>query len=60
MARAVGLATTRVTFLNQTVSPFNTLLPKPSVALARTIEQRAPASMLPLLSADFVVFAERA
>jgi SAM-dependent methyltransferase len=60
MARAVGLRIARVAFLNQTVSPFNTLLPKPSVALARTIERRAPAAALPLLSADFVVFAERA
>ncbi len=60
MARAVGLEIARVTFLNQTVSPFNTLLPKPSVALARTIERRAPTAMLPLLSADFVVFAEPA
>ena len=60
MARAVGLAIARVTFLNQTVSPFNTLLPKPSVALARAIERRAPAALLPLLSADFVVFAARA
>jgi SAM-dependent methyltransferase len=59
MARAVGLKTTRVAFLNQTVSPFNTLLPRPSVALARTIEQYAPTAALPLLSADFVVFAER-
>ncbi len=60
MARAVGLEIARVRFLNQTVSPFNTLLPKPSVALARMIEGRAPGAMLPLLSADFVVFAERA
>jgi SAM-dependent methyltransferase len=59
MACAVGLQITRVVFLNQTVSPFNTLLPKPSVALARTIERRAPVAMLPLLSADFVVVAER-
>jgi len=60
MARAVGLEIARVTFLNQTVSPFNTLLPKPSVALARAIERRAPSAMLPLLSADFVVFAQPA
>ncbi len=60
MARAVGLEIARVAFLNQTVSPFNTLLPKPSVALARTIERRAPTAMLPLLSADFVVFAQPA
>lgn len=60
MARAVGLRVARVAFLNQTISPFNTLLPKPSVALARMIEQRAPSAVVPLLSADFVVFAERA
>jgi SAM-dependent methyltransferase len=59
MARAVGLRIARVGFLNQTVSPFNTLLPKPSVALARTIERSAPAALLPLLSADFIVFVER-
>jgi SAM-dependent methyltransferase len=59
MAHAVGLQIARVAFLNQAVSPFNTLLPKPSVALARTIERRAPAALLPFLSADFVVFAER-
>jgi len=59
MARAVGLRMTRVAFLNQTFSPFNTLMPKPSVTLARMIEQHAPATMLPLLSADFIVFAER-
>ena len=59
MARAVGLRITRAVFLNQTVSPFNTLLPRPSVALARMIERRAPSAALPLLSADFVVFAQR-
>jgi len=59
MARDAGLRIARVAFLNQTVSPFNTLLPKPSVALARMIERRAPAKVLPFLSADFVVFAER-
>jgi SAM-dependent methyltransferase len=59
MAGSVGLRIARVAFLNQTVSPLNTLLPKPSVALARTIERHAPAAVLPLLSADFVVFAER-
>ena len=59
MARAVGLRIARVAFLNQTVSPFNTLLPTPSVALAKTIERRAPSAALPLLSADFVVFAKR-
>jgi len=60
MARAVGLRIGQVTFLNQTVSPFNTLMPKPSVVLARAIERGAPAAMLPFLSADFVVFAARA
>jgi SAM-dependent methyltransferase len=59
MAEAVGLRVARVVYLNQTVSPFNTLLPKPSVALARMIEQHAPRAALPLLSADFVVFAAR-
>lgn len=59
MARAVGLRIVRVAFLNQTVSPFNTLLPKPSVALAQLIERHAPAPVLPCFSADFVVFAER-
>lgn len=59
MARTAGLRLTRTVFLNQAVSPFNTLLPKPSVALARAVERRAPAALLPFLSADFVVFAER-
>lgn len=57
MARVVGLRVARAVFLNQTVSPFNTLAPRPSVALARLIERHAPAAVLPLLSADFVVFA---
>ena len=60
MARAVGLEIARVTFLNQTISPFATLLPKPSVAMARMIERYAPGAVLPSLSADFVVFVERA
>jgi len=34
-------------------------LPRPSVALARTTERCAPAALLPFLSADLVVFAER-
>jgi len=59
MTRAVGLRIARVAFLSQTVSPFNTLLPRPSVALARTIKRCAPAALLPFLSADLVVFAER-
>ncbi len=60
MARAVKLKVARVTFLNQTVSPLNTLLPRSSVALARAIERHAPAAALPFLSADFIVFAGRA
>jgi ubiquinone/menaquinone biosynthesis C-methylase UbiE len=59
LARSVGLRVTRAVFLNQTISPFNTLLPKPSVALAKMLEQYAPTMALPLLSADFIVFAER-
>ena len=47
----------RVAFLNQTVFPFNMLLPKASVQIARGIEKRAKAhSLLSLLSSDFVVF----
>ncbi len=60
MTCAVGLRIARVAFVNQTVSPFSTLLPKLSVTLAEAIERRAPAAALPLLSADFVVFIERA
>jgi SAM-dependent methyltransferase len=59
MARSVGFQIARVAFLNQTLSPFNTLLPVASAALARMIERRAPTALLPLLSADFLVFAER-
>ena len=59
MARTVGLRVTRTVYLNQTISPFNTLLPKLSVALANMLEKHAPAAALPFLSADFIVFAER-
>ena len=59
MAQAVGLRITRSAFLNQTLSPFNTLLPKPSVAAAKLIERFTPSAALPVLSADFLVFAER-
>jgi SAM-dependent methyltransferase len=58
MAHAVGLRIASVKFLNQTFSPFNTLLPGLSVRLAKIIE-RAPVVILPPLSADFIVFAER-
>jgi len=36
------------------------LLPRPPIAQARMIERRAPAALLPCLSADLVVLAERA
>ncbi|WP_024517832.1 class I SAM-dependent methyltransferase [Bradyrhizobium sp. Tv2a-2] len=59
MTRAIGLEIEAVKFLNQTVSPFNTLLPMPSVAVAKAIDRHAPEALLPFLSADFVVFARR-
>jgi SAM-dependent methyltransferase len=59
MAQSVGLRITRSAFLNQTFSPFNTMLPKPSVAMAKLIERFAPAAAMPFLSSDFLVFAER-
>ena len=58
MARSAGLRIAKLRYLNQTFSPFNTLLPRPSVSLAKIIE-RAPREILPMLSGDFVVFAER-
>ncbi len=60
MAKAAGLRVRRLIYLNQTFSPFNTLLPKPSVAVAKWIEGSLPAAVMPVLSADFLVFAERA
>jgi len=59
MASEVGLRVSRVVFINHTFSPFNTLFPRSSVALAKAIELRAPAMALPLLSSDFIVFAKR-
>lgn len=55
-----GLHVARVSFLNHAFSPFNTLLPTPSVALAKAIRRFAPAPALPLLSSDFLVVANRA
>lgn len=57
MAGRVGLHIARIKYLNQTFSPFNTLLPRPSVRLAKLIE-RAPDAMLPMLSSDFIVFVQ--
>jgi SAM-dependent methyltransferase len=48
------------TYLNQTFSPFNTLLPRSSVSLARWIGSNCPAALLPVCSADFIVFVEHA
>jgi SAM-dependent methyltransferase len=59
MAQVAGLRVTRSVYLNQTFSPFNTILPKPSIALARLIERYVPITAMPALSADFLVFAER-
>ena len=59
MAQAVGLRATRVVYLNQAFSPFNTILPKPSVALAKLIARNARGAALSGLSADFLVFTER-
>jgi len=59
MGQAVGLRITRVTFLTQTVLPFNTLIPEAHVCAGADLGRRAPAAVLPRLGADFAVFAER-
>jgi SAM-dependent methyltransferase len=59
MAQAAGFRVTRSVCLNQTFSPFNKILPKPSIALARLIEKYVPSTAMSALSADFLVFSER-
>lgn len=59
MAHRAGLRITRSVYLNQTFSPFNTILPRPSVALAKLIDRYAPGIAMPALSADLLIFAER-
>ena len=59
MAQVAGLRVTRFIYLNQTFSPFNTVLPKSSVAVAKLIEGHVPAAAMPALSSDFLIFAER-
>jgi SAM-dependent methyltransferase len=59
MARVAGLRVTRFIYLNQTFSPFNTVLPRSSVAVAKLIEGHVPAAAMPALSSDFLIFAER-
>jgi SAM-dependent methyltransferase len=59
MASAAGLRVTRSAYLNQTFCPFNSIFPKPSVAVAKLIERYAPEIAVPVLSSDFLVFAER-
>ena len=59
MIGKTGLRASRPTFLNQAFSPFNTIFPKPSVALAKFIERNIPKAILPVLSSDFVIFAGR-
>lgn len=54
-AQSAGLSVTKTIFMNHTISPFNVLLPKPSVAISRLIERRP----VPLLSADIVTFLKR-
>jgi SAM-dependent methyltransferase len=51
-----GLHLNRVIYLNQTISPFNTLLPQPSVSLAWWLSRNCPASLLSFCSADFLLF----
>ena len=59
MAHAAGLRVIRSVYLNQAFSPFNTLLPRSSVALAKLIDRYAPGSARPALSADLLTFIER-
>ena len=56
MSRRAGLVVSRTAYLNQTFTPFNSILPRPSVALAKLIERHAPNAML---SADFIAFVTR-
>ena len=49
----------RIEWQNQTLSPFNHLLPKPSVFIARLLKRVIPTSILPFFSADFLVFFEQ-
>lgn len=49
----------RVIYLNHTFSPFNTLLPRPSVSMARWLSRNCPASLLSFCSADFLLFLDK-
>jgi SAM-dependent methyltransferase len=49
----------RTVYLNQTFSPFNTMLPRASVLVARWLGRNCPNFLLPLCSADFMIFMER-
>jgi SAM-dependent methyltransferase len=53
-----ALHLTRVVYLNQTFTPFNTLLPGPSVLLAKWLRRNCPSFLLPICSADFILFLE--
>lgn len=59
MIAGYDLRLNRMVYLNLTVSPFNTLLPRLSVSLARWLSQNCSASLLPFLSADFLLFLEK-
>jgi len=60
MIETHDLYVAKSTYLNHTFSPFNTLLPRSSVSLARWIGSNCPAALLPICSADFIVFVEQA
>jgi len=59
MADVYDLLVKRIVYLNQTFSPFNTLLPRASVALARRLSRTCPASVLPFCSADYLLVLEK-
>ncbi len=59
MAAEHDLRLQRTVYLNQTVSPFNRLLPHPSVSVARWLGRKCIASLLPFCSADFLIFLHR-
>ncbi len=59
MIAAHDLHLSRVVYLNRTFSPFNTLLPRSSVSLAQWLGRNCPAALLPLCSADFLLFLDQ-
>jgi SAM-dependent methyltransferase len=55
MIAVYDLHVSRAVYLNHTFSPFNTLLPRPSVSVAWWLGRNCPASLLSFCSADFLL-----